>query len=894
MRQSLAKSRFGWLIAGALALPIGASAQVLTAFEVDVNSAIDDGLQYFRNQGIYTGGADNGRGLALVCLLEQSDVGQDGGYTDLDPADQALATTAARLNIDNATCGPGRSFYSYCDGQMLMALSLFGNTGGPDNVGAGLTIRAAIDAMVDRTIANQSNAGASSGFWNYTSAGDDSSTTQYAAAGLAAARGYYIGQGDAGGRIPGINTALTRTSDGYAREAKDETGSRAEFGANCGAQGCAGHGYRVAGYDASYQQTASGMWSMILGGRGLNNDDMQSYLRWQQAMYNYDTIEAKRNNWNLSYFYFLWSSSKAYRLLNASGAIPAAGNIWPADLGTVAPVGARLVNRSPLVDPRPAPRGAGGAGYYAATPADWFYDYGYELMLQQLGDGRFDAPIDEWDDNTAHSYAILVLQRSLGGACLDSDADGICDEDDNCAMDVNPDQLDSDDDGVGDACDRCPGEDDATGFVFNGEFLCPAECDPNEEPVPVCQHAVEVTVDDDCKWSVEFDDIDGGSHDPNGNPFICSINITEGQGLWVQPVFALCQDGCGTHSHDACMSRVVPRDETGPVVTVANATHTISLRDEWTYNWVNVVEACGISWTDNCSQGVTTGIVGITSSDPNENIQGQPGAFESEGTLADWAGAMFNLARDQGAAERTYSIEYAVVDEFGNHTTVGCAIEITEIPPIGQSPQSAGASCLDILNGNPQAQSGAWWIDPDGPGGSDPFEAECDMETDGGGWTLAVRNTRTRNFDTFDRLWAEYKAGFGDLGGGADGWIGNDTLNALTSQGNVTLEVRTDSRVHEYADFNIEPEAANYRMTFGASPNSNDGDQLVNHSGRQFTTRDRDNDIWGNNCSVQYQTGWWHGACYHMTHAGNNSGQVYWRQPGGASYAVDFIEFWLR
>ena len=29
---------------------------------------------------------------------------------------------------------------------------------------------------------------------------------------------------------------------------------------------------------------------MILGGRGLNNDDVQSYLRWQQAMYNYDTI----------------------------------------------------------------------------------------------------------------------------------------------------------------------------------------------------------------------------------------------------------------------------------------------------------------------------------------------------------------------------------------------------------------------------------------------------------------------------------------------------------------------------------------------------------------------------------------------------------------------------
>ena len=48
-----------------------------------------------------------------------------------------------------------------------------------------------------------------------------------------------------------------------------------------------------------------------------------------------------------------------------------------------------------------------------------------------------------------------MLQRATGGACVDSDGDGVCDADDNCPINANPDQADSDQDGVGDACDNC-------------------------------------------------------------------------------------------------------------------------------------------------------------------------------------------------------------------------------------------------------------------------------------------------------------------------------------------------------------------------------------------------------------------------------------------------------
>ncbi len=71
------------------------------------------------------------------------------------------------------------------------------------------------------------------------------------------------------------------------------------------------------------------------------------------------------------------------------------------------------------------------------------------------------------------------------------------------------------------------------------------------------------------------------------------------------------------------------------------------------------------------------------------------------------------------------------------------AVDTTCIPS-GSSPQTAGLTCLDILQtSSNNAVDGTYWIDTDGAGGQAPFQAFCDMTRDDGGWTLVISIPRT-------------------------------------------------------------------------------------------------------------------------------------------------------
>ena len=73
----------------------------------------------------------------------------------------------------------------------------------------------------------------------------------------------------------------------------------------------------------------------------------------------------------------------------------------------------------------------------------------------------------------------------------------------------------------------------------------------------------------------------------------------------------------------------------------------------------------------------------------------------------------------------------------------------------GLSPSDPGTACAAILADNPGVSDDIYWIDPDGDGGAEPFQAYCDMTSNDGGWTLFYANNNktpwsNRSLNFFD------------------------------------------------------------------------------------------------------------------------------------------------
>ncbi|KAH3791727.1 techylectin-like protein [Dreissena polymorpha] len=144
----------------------------------------------------------------------------------------------------------------------------------------------------------------------------------------------------------------------------------------------------------------------------------------------------------------------------------------------------------------------------------------------------------------------------------------------------------------------------------------------------------------------------------------------------------------------------------------------------------------------------------------------------------------------------------------------------------------------------------------------------CYKESANKGWIVIQR--RADGSVNFNRTWADYKAGFGDLSG--EFWLGNENIYQLTK--NEPRELRIDMETFDgtkryalYSKFNTSSESEKYKLHVGGYT-GDAGDDLTNttniyyHNGQSFSTFDADNDIQSGCCACTYGGGWWYHHCF--------------------------------
>ncbi|XP_008287024.1 angiopoietin-related protein 2-like [Stegastes partitus] len=216
-------------------------------------------------------------------------------------------------------------------------------------------------------------------------------------------------------------------------------------------------------------------------------------------------------------------------------------------------------------------------------------------------------------------------------------------------------------------------------------------------------------------------------------------------------------------------------------------------------------------------------------------------------------------------------------------------------------PSGPFKDCLEALD-NGYTTSGMYLLKPEN--GNQLMQVWCDQRQDPGGWTVIQR--RQDGSVNFFRNWETYKQGFGNIDG--EYWLGLENIYWLTKQGTykllVTLEDWTGRKTFaEYTSFRVESEADFYRLRVGRY-HGNAGDSLTWHNGKQFTTLDRDHDVYTGNCAHYQKGGWWYNACAHSNLNGvwyrgghyrsRYQDGVYWAEFRGGAYSLKKVTMMIR
>ncbi|XP_053267565.1 tenascin isoform X2 [Pleuronectes platessa] len=248
----------------------------------------------------------------------------------------------------------------------------------------------------------------------------------------------------------------------------------------------------------------------------------------------------------------------------------------------------------------------------------------------------------------------------------------------------------------------------------------------------------------------------------------------------------------------------------------------------------------------------------------------------------------YSMAQLSGSTE--YSVKLQAI--AGPHRSRHVATVFTTIGQLFRRPRD----CAQIyLNG--ETTSGIYTIYVGGEDGQ-PIQVYCDMATDGGGWTVALR--RQNGKLEFFRNWKNYTAGFGNMND--EFWLGLSNLYKITSSGHYELRVdlrdKGESAYAQYDKFTLAEPRTRYKIYIGAYSGTA-GDSMTYHQGRPFSTYDNDNDIAVTNCALSYKGAFWYKNCHRVNLMGkygdsSHSKGINWFHWKGHEHSIEFAEMKIR